>query len=89
MLRFYHPLATTVRALVDSSAMAYFFKFAGACIAILLLGLLGILIFDGIWMRTGLGAAIVIVCGGLLLFAWMTDRKDKSKRAGLDDLPNV
>jgi Flp pilus assembly protein TadB len=69
--------------------MGYALKLGGAAIAILLLGVLGILIFDGIWMRTGLGAAIVIVCGGLLLFAWMTDRKDKAKRAGLDDLPNV
>lgn len=40
-------------------------------------------------MRIGLGAAIVIVCGGLLLFAWNTDRKDREARAGLDELPRV
>ena len=69
--------------------MGYAFKLAGAAIAILLLGVLGILIFEGIWMRVGLGAAIVIVCGGLLLLAWNTDRKDKAARAGLDELPRV
>ena len=61
-------------------------KFAGAAIAILLLGVLGILLFEGIWYQVGLGAAIVIVCGGLLFFAWWTDRKDKAARAGLEDI---
>ena len=51
--------------------------------------MLGILIFDAIWFRVGLGAAIVVVCGGLLLFAWNTDRKDKATRAGLNELPRV
>jgi hypothetical protein len=47
---------------------------------------LGIVIFDRIWYQVGLGAAIVVVCGGLLFFAWWTDRKGKSARAGLDDI---
>lgn len=64
--------------------MGLYVKYAGAAIAILFLGVLGILLFEGIWYRVGLGAAIVIVCGGLLLFAWMTDRKDRAKRAGLE-----
>ena len=61
-------------------------KHAGAPIAILLLGVLGILLFDAIWFQVGLGAAIVVVCGGLLFFAWWTDRKDKAARAGLEDV---
>ena len=61
-------------------------KHAGAAIAILLLGVLGILIFDAIWFQVGLGAAIVVVCGGLLFFAWWTDRKDRAARAGLEDI---
>ena len=69
--------------------MSYAFKLAGAAIAILLVGVLGIVIFERAWMRVGLGAAIVVVGGGLLLFAWMTDRKDRAARAGLDELPRV
>jgi hypothetical protein len=64
----------------------YGFKLAGAAIAILLIGVLAILIFDAIWFRVGLGAARVLVFGGILLLAWNTDRKDKAKRAGLDEL---
>ena len=66
--------------------MALYAKYAGALIAILLLGALGIVIFDRIWYQVGLGAAIVVVCGGLLFFAWRTDRKDKAARAGLDNI---
>jgi hypothetical protein len=53
---------------------------------VLLLGVLGIIIFDRIWYQIGLGAAIVVVCGGLLFFAWWTDRKDRAARAGLEDI---
>jgi asparagine N-glycosylation enzyme membrane subunit Stt3 len=66
--------------------MALYFKYAGALIAVLLLGALGILVFNRIWYQVGLGAAIVVVCGGLLFFAWRTDRKDRAARAGLDDI---
>ena len=74
--------------LVDSGAMAFamWAKYAGAAIAVLLLGVLGIIIFDRIWYQVGLGAAIVVVCGGLLFFAWWTDRKDKAARAGLEEI---
>jgi Flp pilus assembly protein TadB len=75
--------------LVDSGGMRYAFKLAAAGIGILLIGVLGIVIFDRIWFRVGLGAAIVVVCGGLLLFAWMTDRKDRARRGELDELPRV
>jgi hypothetical protein len=67
-------------------AVAMWAKYAGAMIAVLLLGVLGIVIFDRIWYQVGLGAAIVVVCGGLLFFAWWTDRKDKAARAGLEDI---
>jgi hypothetical protein len=69
--------------------MSYAFKLAGAGIALLVVGLVAILIFDRIWYRVGLGAAIVVVVGGLLFFAWWTDRKDKAARAGIDELPPV
>jgi hypothetical protein len=69
--------------------MSYALKLAGAAILLLLLGALGIVIFDRIWIRVGLGAAIVVVGGSLLLFAWMKDRKDREARAGVDELPRV
>ena len=68
---------------------SYGLKLAGVAIAILLIGLLAILIFDAVWFRIGAGAAIVIVFGAILLLAWRTDRKDKAKRAGIDELPRV
>ena len=69
--------------------MSYAFKLGGVAIAFLLIGVLGIVIFDRIWFRVGLGAALLVVFGGLLLLAWNVDRKDKAKRAGLDELPPV
>ena len=67
----------------------YALKLGGAAIVLLLAGVLAIVIFGNIWTRVGLGAAIVIVGGGLLLLAWNVDRKDKAKRAGLEDLPRI
>jgi hypothetical protein len=69
--------------------MSYAFKLGGAAIAILLIGVLAIVLFDRLWFRIGLGAALLVVFGGLLLLAWNVDRKDKAKRAGLDELPRV
>jgi hypothetical protein len=69
--------------------MSYAFKLGGVAIAFLLIGVLGIVIFDRIWFRVGLGAALLVVFGGLLLLAWNVDRKDKAKRAGLDELPPI
>ena len=69
--------------------MSYALKLAGAAILLLFAGVLAIAIFGNIWAQVGIGAAIVILCGGLLLFAWNVDRKDKAKREGLEDLPPV
>ena len=69
--------------------MSYALKLAGAAIGFLFIGLLGVIIFGNIWARVGLGAALVVVCGGLLLFAWYVDRKGRRARAGLDELPRV
>ena len=68
---------------------SYVLKLAGAAIGIFMLGILAVVIFDKIWFQVGLGAAIVVVVGILLLIAWRADKKDKAQRAGLEELPRV
>ena len=68
---------------------SYGFKLAGAGILLLVVGIVAIVIFSNIWARVGIGAALVIVCGGLLLFAWNSDRKAREERAGVDELPRI
>lgn len=64
--------------------MSYALKLAAAAIAFLIIGVVAILIFEALWFRIGLGAALVVVCGGGLLIAWRADRKARAARAGLD-----
>jgi Flp pilus assembly protein TadB len=61
----------------------YGLKLGGALIALLLIGVILVLIFNALWFRIGLGAAFVLVFGVIVLIAWNTDRKNKAKRAGL------
>ena len=68
---------------------SYALKLGGAAIVILLAGAIAIVIFGDIWTDVGLGAACVVVGGGLLLLAWYLDRKEKAKRAGIEDLPRI
>ena len=63
--------------------VGYGLKLAGAAIALLLIGVILLLIFNALWFRIGLGAAFVLVFGAIALLAWNTDRKNKAKRAGL------
>jgi hypothetical protein len=69
--------------------MSYALKLGGVAIAFLIAGVVLILIFDAIWFRVGLGAAVVIGVGALILWAWSVDRREKAKRAGIDELPPV
>jgi hypothetical protein len=64
--------------------MGYALKFAGIGILVLLAGILGLVIFDALWLRMGLGVAMVIFFGGILLWAWRQDKKAKASRAGLE-----
>jgi Flp pilus assembly protein TadB len=64
-------------------------KLGAAAILFILLGMGAIVIFGNIWARVGIGAAIVVIGGGLLLWAWNVDRKDRETRAGIDELPRV
>ena len=69
--------------------MSYALKLGGAAIAILFLGLIAVLIFDRVWFQVGFGAAVILLCVVLLGLAWMSDRKAKKVRAGIDELPPV
>ena len=68
---------------------SYILKLGGAAILLLFAGVIAFVIFGNVWARVGIGAAIVIVGGGLLLFAWNVDRKEREKRAGIDELPRI
>jgi hypothetical protein len=67
----------------------YVWKLGGAAIGILVLGVLAIVLFGRIWVQVGFGAAALVVGGGLIFLAWYFDRKEKAKRAGIDELPRV
>jgi hypothetical protein len=68
---------------------SYVIKLGLAAAAILMLGVLGIAIFSNIWARTGIVMAMVVFGGGLIALAWWWDRKEKARRGGVDELPNV
>jgi Flp pilus assembly protein TadB len=68
---------------------SYILKLGGAAILLLFAGVIAFVIFGNIWARVGIGAAIVVIGGGLLLFAWNVDRKEREKRAGIDELPRI
>lgn len=67
----------------------YGFKLAGAAALLILAGGLAIAIFSEVWLNRGLGAAMLVVGGGLLLVAWRVDRKGRKAREGLDELPPI
>jgi Flp pilus assembly protein TadB len=68
---------------------SYVLKLGGAAIVVLFAGVLAIVLFGNIWADVGLGAAALVVGGGLLLLGWYLDRKEKAKRAGIDELPRI
>ena len=69
---------------VIDSPMSYALKLAGIGLVFVIVGVIGIAVFGALWARIGIGAAIVIVVGGLLFFAWRQDQKAREARAGLE-----
>jgi Flp pilus assembly protein TadB len=67
----------------------YVLKLGGAAVLILFAGVFAFIIFGDIWARVGIGAAVVVVGGGLMLLAWYLDRKERAKRQGIEDLPRI
>ena len=68
---------------------SYGLKLAAVAILLTAAGIAAIWIFEDIWTRVGLGAAIVVVVGGVLGFTWYVSRKDRQARAGVDELPDI
>jgi Flp pilus assembly protein TadB len=64
--------------------MSYALKLAAIGLVFVVVGVIGIAVFGALWARIGIGAAIVIVVGGLLYFAWRQDQKAREARAGLE-----
>ena len=54
-----------------------------AAVAVLVIG---IVVLTDVWAQVGLGAAIVVICIPLLIWAWVVDRKDKARRQDLEDI---
>lgn len=63
---------------------SYPIALGAAAVGLTALGLLGIFLFGELWIRIGIGAAVVVVVGGALLIAWQLDRKARASRAGLE-----
>lgn len=61
-------------------------KYVAVLIAVFFAGVLVMRLFVNIWASVGIGAAIVVVVGGLLFLVWNSDRKAKAQR---EDLPPV
>ena len=64
--------------------MSYAFKLVAVGVAVLILGGFAMYLFSALWLQVGLGAAIAVVVGGLLFYAWRVDRRDKAAREGLE-----
>ena len=54
--------------------VGYGLKLAGALIALLLIGVILVLIFNALWFRIGLGAAFVLMFGVILMLGVIADR---------------
>jgi Flp pilus assembly protein TadB len=64
--------------------MSYALKLGAAAMALLLVGVIAVLIFNALWFRIGFGAAVVILSAVLIYFGWRSDRKAREERAGLE-----
>jgi hypothetical protein len=65
---------------------SYALKLGGAAMALLIVGVIGVVIFNALWFRIGLGTAIVLLSAVLIFFAWRSDKKAKEARAGLESI---
>ena len=47
---------------------------------------IGIVVLEEVWLQVGLGAALLVICTPLLIWAWLLDRKEKTRRQDLEDI---
>lgn len=66
--------------------MRYAVTLTALAIAFVVVLVVGIVVFTGVWSRVGLGAALLVICAPLLFFAWRSDRKSRRAREGLEDI---
>lgn len=66
--------------------MSYGVKLAAILVFAVVIFVAGIVIFSGVWARVGLGAALLVVCAPLLVWAWHVDRQERARREGLKDI---
>jgi Flp pilus assembly protein TadB len=69
--------------------MSYPWKLAGTAMLMVVVAALVIILFEDIWLQVGLGAAMVVVFGGVIAFVWFLQRKDRERRKGVDELPRI
>jgi hypothetical protein len=61
-------------------------KTVAVAVAVLVIGVIAIMVFTNVWAQVGIGAAIVVICAPLLIWAWSMDRKEKARREGLEEI---
>ena len=66
--------------LTDRRVASYVLKLVGLAILVLLLGVLGVIVFSGVWVRVGFLTAIFTVFGILFVLGWVQDSKERRKR---------
>lgn len=66
--------------------MRYAVTLTALAIAFVVVLVVGIVVFTGVWSRVGLGVALLVICAPLLFFAWRSDRKSRRAREGLEDI---
>jgi hypothetical protein len=64
----------------------YVIGLGAAAIGIMLAGFIILMIFTNTGMKYGLGGALLVVGGIMIIFAWYWDRKQRRRRG---DLPPV
>ncbi len=62
----------------------YAVKLGAVAFGLLIVGIVVVLLFNGIWFQIGFGAAFALLAGVLIVIAWRVDKKSKQEREGLE-----